>query len=336
MKHARLAVVAALALAVVAAGSTATADPLDIGPEPWITTGTTAWQPASWGDVGFTIGEAEVYGTPADGAPVNDDAFDGQFSITVDGAAYGLPRCEGGGPCSYVVERTVDGGDVLLVAPVEVMSGLEVKVEHRYFAEGALARVLVSYRNPTAAPITVDTAASSDYGSDGVTVVEGRASVDALDRWVVTGDDENGQDPLVTSHFFGTGAALMPITNVSAGESEATFTLTVAPGATARLAFFVSLTGHVTDGPPDGPPDGPIDGPVDVVAAGEPTAAAAVLDTYDEAAAAAIAAAGTFSGVSGRAVAGIPAGTVLLNWGTVAGGVAPPATPATGGPAYTG
>lgn len=341
MKHTRAAAVSALVAVAVVVGSAATAEPVDVWPEPAVVTGTTVWYPGSWIDDGFVIGEAEVFATVDDiggGDALNDDALDGQFSIVVDEDAYGRPACAGEGSCSFTVERTVVGGDVVLQGPTQVMSGLEVAVEHRYLAEGTLARVLATYRNPTAEPITVTTSAYTNYGSDSATVLEADASGDGAvgngDRWIVTGDGEDWLDPIVTSHFFGAGATLAP-TQVWAdavGYSESVFTLTVAPGTTANLAFFSAITGYVPDGDPEDP-EGP--GPRDVHLAPD-AAGAQVLDTYAAAADAAAASAGAFSGVSGRAVAGIPAGTVLLNWGTVTAPAAPPATPAAGNPSFTG
>ncbi|KGM15803.1 hypothetical protein N867_05420 [Actinotalea fermentans ATCC 43279 = JCM 9966 = DSM 3133] len=322
------------AVALTLGTGVANAEPVDLRTD-YLTVevGGTVWTPSIYGGDAFEIEEAIVYANGSEdlSGGQNGDAFDGVLALYVDDEAYGSD-CAGGGdggdgePCTYVVDVTDDGDDVVVTAPTQAMSGLDVTVQHRYFAAGDLARVLAAFRNPGSAPITVEVTVANNYGSDSGTVVEADSSGDdavtAADRWIVTGDG-GSYDPVVTTHFFGAGAALAPthttlaLGNENGGDGDATFTLTVAPGATAYLAFFVGVTGYA--GSMYDYPD------MDSIAA------APFLETYEAAVDAAVAAA--TAGLGSRLYAGVPAGASLLNWAPTG---APPATPATGTPRFTG
>lgn len=340
MKHRRIIGAAAATAAVsLALATSAIAAPVDIGEDSYeAPVANSLWESASWTDYGFVIGEATIFADTVDpsdpwaGDEVNGDAFDGIFGVWVGDEAYGEPTCDGGDPetCSYVVDATTSGGDVIVQGPAQTMSGLQVAVQHRYYANGDLARALVSYTNPGAAAVAVGTGVYTDYGSDGGTLLEGDftgdAAVTAADRWIVTGDN-GSYDPVVSTVWWGPQASLPPAeallgdgtNDYSVGESWAGFNVTVQPGQTVYLAFFTGIYGW---------DDALLD---DVAAPDSGLAAdATVADTYDNAVVAATAAAAEFNTFSGRLVAGIPAGAPVLNWG------AAPAVPVVVQPAFTG
>lgn len=342
MKHRRILSAAAATAAVsLALATSAIAAPVDIAEDSYeAPVANTIWESNSWDDYDFTIGGATIFADTVDptdpwaGDQVNGDAFDGFFGVRVGDEAYGLPTCDGDPePCSYVVDVTTSGGDVIVQGPPQTMSGLQVAVQHRYYANGDLARALVSYTNPGATAVAVGTGVFSDYGSDTETVLEADftddAAVTAADRWIVTGDAGNYY-PVVSTVGWGPQASLPPAEELlgdgtndySFGESWAGFNVTVQPGQTVYLAFFTGIYGW-DDSFGEG-----------VVAPdGELAADAVVADSYANAVAAATAAATEFTTFSGRLVAGIPAGAPVLNWGTVP---AAAAIPVVTQPAFTG
>lgn len=324
MKHRRILGAAAATAAVsLALATSAIAAPVDIGEDNYgAPVANTLWESGFDNDGstnvdGFAIGEATIFADTVDptnpwaGDEVNYDAFDGIFEVLVNDEAYGLPTCDA--TCSYVVDATTSGGDTIVQGPAQTMSGLQVAVQHRYYANGDLARALVSYTNPGATAVAVGTGVFSDYGSDDETVLEadftGDAAVTAADRWIVTGDGVTFSDPVVSTVWWGPQATVLPATELlgdgigdyNVDESWAGFNVTVQPGQTVYLAFFTGIYGYD-----------------------------ASVDTYDNAVVAATAAAAEFSTFSGRLVAGIPAGAPVLNWG------AAPAVPVIAQPDFTG
>lgn len=359
-----IALAAATALAATAA-VVAHAAPIDIGDDPIvIPKANTLWESMAWDSRGFVISEATLFatGTVFDGAPYfyqsgepndpyemdfeNDDAFDGALAIFVspDEATppsfYGMPD-----DYSYEVDLTSSGGDTVIQGPPEVLSGLRVSVQQRYYAAGDLARAVATYTNPTAAPITVVTGAHSNYGSDDDTVLEGDSSGDGnvseADRWIITGDDGAYFDPIVTTAWAAPGASKLPdyagladpARLLLLDESTVAFLLTVQPGQTVHLGYFVKVHGFVMD---EGEPAGPTGEPFSIGEGGELAAAAVIADTYAAAVAAAVADAAEFSTFTGRLTAGLAPGTVVLNWGTVPAAPAGPATPVPARPSFTG
>lgn len=333
MKHRHILGAAAATTAVsLALATSAIAAPVDIGEDNYeAPVANTLWESGFENDngYGFAIDEATIFAdtvdptAPGAGDEVNYDAFDGIFEVRVGDEAYGLPTCDE--TCSYWVDVTTSGGDVIVQGPPQTMSGLQVAVQHRYYANGDLARALVSYTNPGATAVAVGTGVFTDYGSDGGTLLEGDftgdAAVTPADRWIVTGDNGDS-DPVVSTVWWGPQAPLPPATELLgdgtndyyADESWAGFNVTVQPGQTVYLAFFTGIYGWADLPAPRG----------------ELAADALITGGYAYAVAAATAAATEFSTFSGRLVAGIPAGAPVLNWG------AAPAVPVVAQPAFTG
>lgn len=335
---------------LVAVAGTATAAPVDIGNDEYeIVKDNTIWETASWAGDGFVIAEATIFADPVDPDDpwaefdLNGDAFDGALAIFVqeDESAtqlfYGEPQEDD----SYVVDITANG-DTLVTAQAEEMLGLDVSAEQRFYAAGDMARVLATFTNPSDAPITVITGAFTNYGSDSDTVLEadssGDGNVTADDNWIVTGDD-GWYDPIVTKAWAAPGAALAPgfaALNEPyfqyAGFSAVASELTVEPGETVHLAYFVKIHGWLED------QVNPTSSATAVGGAEDIAPAAAIEDSYAAAALAAAADAAEFDTFDGRLVSGLAAGTTVLNWGTVAGATDPadPADPVVADPTFTG
>ena len=332
-----LVTLSATAVLTVALGSAAVADPVDLSDgSAAIPVANVVWEIGNWGgDYGYSTTEASTFAADVDPAdpwlvdPVNDDAVDGVFTVAVDGAFYGSAACDGEGACDYTVDVSPAGGDTVVTAPTEVMSTLQVGVQQRFYAVGDIARTLVTFTNPTAAPVTVDVDVLSDYGSDWDTTVEadstGDENVTTADRWFVTGGDS---DPVVTTVWAGPAPTLTPVDAMLGDvrydygdESIVSYELTVAPGATVHLAYFVGVRGwNAAPMEPSG-----LQGTVPIAA------------DYAAAVMASTTATAEFATFGGRLTAGLPVGASVLNWGTVsAAPAADPATPVVTAPAFTG
>lgn len=340
-QHRILCAAAATAAVSLAVATSAIAAPVDIGDDSYeAPVANTIWDSATYGGSGFVIDEATIFAATVDptdpwaGDMVNGHAFDGIYGVWVGDEAYGLPTCgvDGEGEtCSYVVDVTTSGGDTIVQAPPQTMSGLQVAVQHRYYANGDLGRALVSYTNPGATAVAVGTGVRSDYGSDQWTTLEadftGDGAVTPADRGIVTGDGARS-DPVVSTVWWGPQASVPPATELlgdgtgdyRTDESWAGFNITVQPGQTVYLAFFAGIYGwpHATAVGDVVAPDGGL------------AADALITDSYTNAVVAATAAATEFSTLSGRLVAGIPAGAPVLHWGAAA------AVPVVAQPAFTG
>lgn len=301
-------------------------------------------------DEGLEIEEGTIFDGAA-GAPgtnvVNSDAFDGVLAVWIrDGGGTTYYGGAGAHGTPFVADiTTTSEGDVVVQGPAESHSGLDVALQYRFYADGDLARALVTLTNPTSAPITVATGTYSNLGSDNDTHLDAESSgngvVDTSDRWMVT--DQAGtanQDPVITTAWAGpdSGTPLTAIT-VSPGYVTTEVQVTVDPRATVTLAYFIRLSAWTIAAPP--PPSAPPSAPPsqDQVTT---DVAAAVTIASDKASAvtAAVAGVSELGAFSGRLTAGIPAGTRVLNWGTVGGATPPtpatPAAPVVGKPRFTG
>lgn len=328
---------AALAVSVVAPATAAPVDVIDANTE--VCLDRSLWEAGSDADTSiitaFSIAEGSVYEDPAcEGEELQGDAFDALYGVWLEqgeaGGYYGDP--------TELTEYTVDqstaaDGDVVITGPVEEHFGLDVQVEHRYYVEGDLARVLVTYSNPSAAPITVVTGADSGYGSDDDIEFLATSSGDAApttvaDSWAVTSDGGQG-DPVLSAAWQLPGAQWTADEHElygEHGEIDNFWTgaeLTVPAGGTVRLAYFVKMYGYE---------QGEVLGTQQV--AGKGLQATFVGSDVAAAEARAISGVSEWSAFTGRLVEGLAVGTVVANWGTVGG--AAPATPVVVAPAFTG
>ncbi len=100
------------------------------------------------------------------------------------------------------VDRTTDGGDLVLTADPASLSGLDVTVQYRVFSAGDTVRTLVSLTNPSGSAIDADVEVAHNWGSDSSSQVVGTSSGDDTfgtdDRWLVTADSEAAAWPVPT------------------------------------------------------------------------------------------------------------------------------------------
>ncbi len=242
-------------------------------------------------DPGFAIEDAETLN--------ESDAYDIAGLVFVDDAVYVDD--------DSTVDISAAGGDSVVTASTQSLSGLDVTVEHRYFARGDVARIQVTLANPSAATISPSVDIVHNWGSDDSTIIAGSSSGDtsftAADRWLVTADDlVNGSDPINTSVYFGPGTVAEPPTAVSTTVFDcsdvdggmATFDLAIAAGETQDLVFFLKMTEGDQLQPPTGAGGGEAN--ADAVAAAVEFDAAPVADT------------GLFAGIGGAELDGV------VNW----------------------
>lgn len=208
--------------------------------------GSTSWYATNTGPAapfsGFYGGTAGFNLSDATGPTGAGDAYDGAWQIFVNGASFATP---GGG-----ADLT---GTTLTAGPV-AMSGLEVTVQHYYSTSSAVARILVSLRNPGAAAVAASVQVPVNFGSDGGTVIRATSSGDTVvttsDRWVVSSDG-GPSDPVNTSVMYGPGSPRVTpssytqtVFNAAGAEGlGASFNLNVPAGATQSLLFFAGLGG---------------------------------------------------------------------------------------------
>ncbi len=155
------------------------------------------------------------------------DAFDGGYMLSVAGNSF---------PCASVADLKT-GARELVIGPY-VMSGL--KVTRRIFspAAGLYGRYVETLENPSASPITVAVAVTSNLGSDGDTRMAVSPAASG-GRYAVTTD--GGSDPALGHVFASTGAELVGTQsfNVPSDTAKYNWTVTVPAGGAVSLLHFV-------------------------------------------------------------------------------------------------
>ncbi len=332
---------AAAAGLVLACAASASAEPIDLGEAPGFVVGNTVWD--LYPEPPVTVRNVWVYeeGTDptAPGAEehlLNAGSNDMWWAAFIgdDGSEYYAPGLE-------FDAATQANGDIVVTGPVEELEGLQVTMQFRFYAAGDLVRVLVTYTNPTTAPITVRTGTEStflDGDSPAITATStGDTTVSTADRWLVGHDGGEGA-PVLTMVWQGPDAPLpadeVDEVGTEGFDLETAQDVTFAPGATVHFAYFTAVTGYGSSEEPPGPT--PTPSPTSTAGA----QATVVADDLAAAAASAASAASEFNSFSGRLIAGLPAGANVLNWGVVPtatpGTPAAPATPVVTAPAFTG
>ncbi len=188
-------------------------------------TGTCGQQP------GFGITDASTNG--------NGDAFDDGYMVFIDGNV-------------FVAPNTIDRTGNTLTAGAVSMSGLDVTVQYHFFSDRQLARILVTFQNPTGGDIAVNVQVPVNFGSDNNTTILATSSgdlvLDGLDRWVVTsdGDPVNG-DAVNTTVFAGPNGTLPSAITQTVFSCSGfngvgvTFNVGVPAGGQRSLMFFAGL-----------------------------------------------------------------------------------------------
>lgn len=139
-----------------------------------------------------------------------------------------------------------DNGRTYTLGPA-VMSGLNVRLQYKFFGDRRLARTLVILSNPSMSDITTTVGAlSTSYVAFGVRATSsGDTLVTPADRWVVTSDNAmNPPDrPVITYVSYGPGmVAVTPNQELVSGRNHfVRHPVTVPAGATRAFMFFTGL-----------------------------------------------------------------------------------------------
>lgn len=128
---------------------------------------------------GLSVGDATLVANNVN----RPDAFDGAFALWVNEER-------------FVAPDAVDVTDGVLTAGPVALSGLQVTVEYRGMDFSPTLRALLTFENPTNAPIEVQFVLGSNFGSDAKTALRGEALPSR--NWHVSSDsDTDPGDPVV-------------------------------------------------------------------------------------------------------------------------------------------
>jgi len=210
---------------------------------------------ANTGSGGFCLSEASYAAahpvTTLNGGNVSStltDGFDGGLCVAVNGVQYA-------DPLNNITVLPVAGGSVVS-AGAGTLSGLSVQSQYFVFSSMTAVRMLTSFTNPTAAPISVTVKVDTNFGSDSSTnYVQadlGGANppgVLAGDRWTVSMQSYSGttsSDPRIAMFRYSTGAASIPTVDAASGvngtdDFRDVHSITVAPGATVNIMKFAYI-----------------------------------------------------------------------------------------------
>jgi len=195
------------------------------------------------GRTGFAIGDAEL-GTL-------DDAYDSAW-LLANGSDTSTSE-------PYVAPDPVDVTDATVTGGAQTLGSLQVSTQYKFFQDAARLRVVHTFTNPTAAPITQTFQSLTNLGSDSATTIVGTSSGDLAwtsgDRWLVTRDTS---DPVVSTVTSGPGSTLQPTlvsftcttTSSTPGTEDdvrSVWEVTVPGGQTRYLVFFAELSPTATD-----------------------------------------------------------------------------------------
>jgi hypothetical protein len=194
---------------------------------------------------GLSVAEARLVANGVD----RPDAFDGAFQLWVNDEPFVAPDAV------EVTDRVLSAGPVAL-------SGLQVTVEYRAMSSTPTLRALLTFENPTSAPIIVPFVLGTNFGSDGNTALRGEAL--PSENWHVTSDSDtdpgdpvvlmvsNGPDPFASSDVFAVGERFFTRAETFSCSTtdgrELGGTLSVPAGQTVRLLQFVRLAGTNAEG----------------------------------------------------------------------------------------
>lgn len=194
---------------------------------------------------GLSVRDARLVANGVD----RPDAFDGAFALWVNGER-------------FVAPDAVDVTDGVLTAGPVALAGLQVTVEYRAMTSTPTLRALMTFENPSNAPIAVPFVLGSNFGSDTPTALRGKALIS--ENWHVTSDSETdpgdpvllmvsyGPDPFATSDVFpvaGRFANLAETFSCATTHGRELFGDVFVPaGQTVHLMQFVRLAGTNTEG----------------------------------------------------------------------------------------
>ncbi len=183
------------------------------------------------------------------------NAFDGDNRLQVGSQVDGQMVWSDFQPDAGPGQTFLDDGGRTVVTPVQTLAGLNV---HREITvpltpaplpggEGSedFARTVDVFENPTGSPITTTVHIVGNLGSDAATTVftpNGGTTPDVNDQWIGT-DDANGTGTPAIIHYIHGPFGLKPTAvNVTGDNIDWTYTITVMPGETVRLASFTIVS----------------------------------------------------------------------------------------------
>jgi hypothetical protein len=204
----------------------------------------TEWEISNSGGTSGTAFSGSCTGNPNSGFSIVDaatqdgdgDMYDYGWSIWVDDTIFASPA-------GFTVS-----GNTASSGP-ETLSGLTVSMEYLFSDVIEAGRLIATFANPTASPISVSVDVPINFGSDSSTTIITTASGDTTfttaDGWGMTWDTSS---EINTSVFFGPGATVTPSAVTEqvfgcAGSQGlgATFDLTIPAGGTQALMFFMGI-----------------------------------------------------------------------------------------------
>jgi hypothetical protein len=167
----------------------------------------------------------------------SSDAFDGDGRLLVGGTAFRSNRQ------SYSLS---DGGRSVVTANGEA-AGLTVsrKITVPNAGNQDFARTVDTFTNDTSSPITTTVTVVGNLGSNTSTTVFATSNGDTLvtssDRWIGT-DDADGTGTPAIIHYIHGPSGLQPNAVQLIGDNITwTYQITVAPGQTVRLAYYIII-----------------------------------------------------------------------------------------------
>ncbi|GIU98884.1 MAG: hypothetical protein KatS3mg014_0500 [Actinomycetota bacterium] len=206
--------------------------------------GPSLWEMSNEGAACATVDEA--FTPVSDGALGADftqsDAFDDGLVVTVQVGSTTKDLSDRDGFLEV-------GEDDVLVDGIKV-GGLKLSRTERVLDTSPTLRSLISFRNPTDAPVTAQVWWDSNLGSDGGEAARATASgdttFDVSDGWVVTSDDATTPgDPVLTFALFGAGARVTPrevVDGPGSGCMTIRYRIRVPAHATRHLLFFTQMS----------------------------------------------------------------------------------------------
>jgi hypothetical protein len=193
--------------------------------------------PTTWQDIGGSYGSLIDASIPSTGQL---DAFDGALYTLING--------------SFVSNYTqnTNSGQVVFSSGASALGGA-LNINNQIWVSPTLpvARALFTIANTSATSQTFAFGMGTNLGSDGDTQVVstsgGNATINSQDRWSITDNDSlTSGDPTVSTIVAGPG--LLPNNFVlSLDYLEATYNLTLAPGASSNLLFYYAINPTATD-----------------------------------------------------------------------------------------
>ena len=187
------------------------------------------------------------------------NAFDGDNRLQVGSQVDGQLVWSDFQPDAGVMgpgQTFLDDGGRTVVTPVQTLAGLNVHREITVPLTPAplpsggergedFARTVDVFENPTDSPITTTVHIVGNLGSDAATTVftpDGGTTPDVNDQWIGTDDADGSGTPAIIHYIHGPFGLKPTAVNVTGDNIDWTYTITVNPGATVRLATFTILS----------------------------------------------------------------------------------------------